>query len=67
MSSTICWIKAAWPSWLDNCGARTARSINASKRNVPTSGGGAELLFDVISSAYERTSILITTNPPFER
>src|SRR5690606_10377152 len=34
---------------------------------VPTSKLGAELLFDVISSAYERNSILVTTNLPFEQ
>ena len=34
---------------------------------VPTSKVGAELLFDVISNAYERTSVIITTNLPFER
>ena len=28
---------------------------------------GAELLFDVISTAYERTSIIVTTNLPFEQ
>jgi len=33
---------------------------------VPASKVGAELLFDVISTAYERTSVLITTNLPFE-
>jgi len=33
---------------------------------VPTSKLGAELLFDVISTAYERTSLVVTTNPPFE-
>jgi len=27
---------------------------------------GAELLFDVISTAYERTSLMVTTNLPFE-
>ena len=27
---------------------------------------GAELLFDVISTAYERTSVIVTTNLPFE-
>src|SRR4051812_28180589 len=27
---------------------------------------GAELLFDVISTAYERSSVLVTTNLPFE-
>ncbi|KKM08543.1 hypothetical protein LCGC14_1723770 [marine sediment metagenome] len=34
---------------------------------VPASKLGAELLFDVISQAYERTSIVITTNLPFEQ
>lgn len=33
---------------------------------VPASKVGAELLFDVISTAYERTSLMITTNLPFE-
>lgn len=34
---------------------------------VPASQVGAELLFDVISTAYERTSVIVTTNLPFER
>ena len=34
---------------------------------VPASKLGAELLFDVISVAYERTSMMVTTNLPFER
>ena len=34
---------------------------------VPASKLGAELLFDVISTAYERTSLIVTTNLPFER
>jgi DNA replication protein DnaC len=33
---------------------------------VPASKVGAELLFDVISTAYERTSVMVTTNLPFE-
>jgi len=33
---------------------------------VPASKMGAELLFDVISSAYERTSLIVTANLPFE-
>jgi len=33
---------------------------------VPFSKTGAELLFDVVSHAYERTSIIVTTNMPFE-
>lgn len=33
---------------------------------VPASKIGAELLFDVIGNAYERTSVVVTTNLPFE-
>ncbi len=34
---------------------------------VPASKVGAELLFDVIGTAYERTSVIVTTNLPFEQ
>jgi DNA replication protein DnaC len=34
---------------------------------VPASKAGAELIFDVISTAYERTSVVVTTNLPFEQ
>ncbi len=34
---------------------------------VPASKLGAELLFDVISTASVRTSVIVTTNLPFER
>jgi DNA replication protein DnaC len=34
---------------------------------VPASKVGAELLFDVISAAYERSSVMVTTNLPFEQ
>ena len=34
---------------------------------VPATKVGAELLFDIISNAYERTSVMITTNLPFEQ
>ena len=33
---------------------------------VPASKAGAELLFDVIATAYERNSVVVTTNLPFE-
>jgi DNA replication protein DnaC len=33
---------------------------------VPATKVGSELLFDVISTAYERTSLIVTTNLPFE-
>jgi DNA replication protein DnaC len=33
---------------------------------VPASKLGAELLFDVTSTAYERGSLIVTTNLPFE-
>ena len=34
---------------------------------VPASKAGAELLFDVIGTAYERTSVIVTTNLPSEQ
>jgi DNA replication protein DnaC len=34
---------------------------------VPASKLGSELLFDVISAAYERTAVIVTTNLPFEQ
>ena len=33
---------------------------------VPASKAGAELLFDVIGTAYERSSVILTTNLAFE-
>jgi len=33
---------------------------------VPASKAGAELLFDVIATAYERQSVIVTSNLPFE-
>src|SRR5262245_34541785 len=36
-------------------------------RQSPASQVGAELLFDIISTAYEKTSVIVTTNLPFER
>jgi DNA replication protein DnaC len=33
---------------------------------VPASKAGAEMLFDVIATAYERNSLIVTTNLPFE-
>ena len=33
---------------------------------VPFSKAGSELLFEVVSRAYERTSLVVTTNLPFE-
>ena len=34
---------------------------------VPASKLGSELLFDVVAPAYERTSVIVTTNLPFEQ
>lgn len=34
---------------------------------VPTGKAGAELLFDVLNTAYERVSLIVTTNLPFAR
>ena len=33
---------------------------------IPFSKAGADLLFDVVSRTYEHTSLMITTNLPFE-
>lgn len=33
---------------------------------IPASKLGSELLFDVISTAYERLSLIVSTNLPFE-
>jgi DNA replication protein DnaC len=33
---------------------------------VPTSKAGAELLFEVIAMAYERSSVILTMNLPLE-
>ena len=33
---------------------------------VPLSKTGAKLLFEVFSQRYERVSVLVTTNPPFD-
>jgi DNA replication protein DnaC len=35
--------------------------------HVPASQNGAELLFDVVSTAYEKASVIVTTGLPFER
>jgi len=34
---------------------------------VPFSKAGSELLFEVVSRAYERQSLIVTTNLPFEK
>ena len=34
---------------------------------VPFSKAGAELLFDVVGRAYEQTSLIVTSNLPFEQ
>lgn len=34
---------------------------------IPASKAGSELLFEVIAQAYERTSVIVTTNLPFDQ
>jgi len=47
-----------------NCG--TTSGIGSYGGFVPLSKSGAELLFEVISQCYERGSIIITSNLPFD-
>ena len=46
---------------------RTAPRPRPKLESVPASKVGAELLLDVISTAYERSSVIVTTNLPFEQ
>ena len=48
--------------------AETSLSMWIATRRGPfwPSKAGAELLFDVIATAYERNSLIVTTNLPFE-
>ena len=42
------------------------KKLEQSQTLVPLSKSGAELLFEVISPCYERGSIIITSNLPFD-
>ena len=46
--------------------AGEAGPAGAGRTGLRASQVGAELLFDVISTAYERSSMIVTTNLPFE-
>ena len=68
------------PCWYTSCEARDERRLlNLQKKLarlklliidelgfVPLSKTGAELLFEVFSQRYERGSVLVTTNLPFD-
>ena len=47
--------------------ARCPRVVLDELGYVPCSKAAAELFFDVVRRAYERTSLLVTTNLPFEQ
>ena len=55
-------ISSSWPGTI----AYNLCQIQPSRVYVPASQVGAELLFDVISTAYERSSVIVTTNLQFE-
>ena len=48
-------------------GKRRAANRGIRPQYVPFSQLGSELLFEVISRAYERVSLIVTTNLPFEQ
>lgn len=50
----------------DNRLLHAAPESRAELGYVPASKVGAELLFDIIATAYERQSLIVTTNLPFE-
>lgn len=54
--------------WQVSDGSNRPKTISTDEAvgYVPASKVGSELLFDVISSAYERQSLIVTTNLPFE-
>jgi DNA replication protein DnaC len=53
-------------AWMKAQLAKLDRLVLDELGYVPASKIGAELLFDVISTAYERSSVIVTTNLPFE-
>jgi DNA replication protein DnaC len=53
-------------SWLKSLFSKLDLLVRDELGYVPASNVGAELLFDVISTAYERSSVIVTTNLPFE-
>jgi IstB-like ATP binding protein len=52
--------------WLEQDFHGQGKLLEMLQLYIPASKAAAELLFDVIATAYERNSLIVTTNLPFE-
>ena len=60
------WLQSIWVIQVQKKLARLKLLIIDELGFVPLSKTGAELLFEVFSQRYERGSVLVTTNLPFD-